>query len=171
VKDRTMIRTRPTPRGSTLLLAMVLLTVLSIIGVAAVSLGSGERTGAGVKSHRDRLVACASAAQAMVWSELARFGPRYVVSSEVTPDVRLPGGMVLRMGHYGETDAVVSVTGAKPVPCKDLSQGSGQYVDLTNRDSHFDLGGACYTVFFRCVDDSGQEPRELEIELGLNSLF
>jgi hypothetical protein len=163
----TRSRARAAARGSTLLLAIILIGVLSVIGVAAVSLGSQERTNASVKTGRDRLAACASAAQAKIWDELLRYGPSFLGrSGRSVPALTLPDGSRLLAGHYRDPDVVVVDSAVRPTECKPLS--SEDYVDLTNRDTFFSLSGSCFQVTARCKD--GQD-RELEIEFGLNLLF
>jgi hypothetical protein len=153
-------------RGSILIITVILLAVLSIIGVAAVALSSQERTNASMKTHRDRLVACAQAAQALIKAELLRYGPGYLVSASEIPEITLPDGTVLRAGHYDEDGTVVVSTTVRTVPCKE--QNSEEYLDLTNRDSFFSTSGSCYLIFARCIDPMD---RELETEFGLNLLF
>lgn len=157
---------RNAPRGGTLLLVLVLLAVLSVIGVAAVSLGSAERTNAALKTHQDRLVACAQAAQASVWSEMLRYGPGYLGSPQPIPDLTLPDGTVLRGGHYRQTTGIVAKASARAVPCK--SQQVEEFMDITNRDSFFSVAGGCFVIFARCVDSQG---REMEVEFGLNKIL
>lgn len=161
-------RRTPTARGSTLVLAMVLLAVLTVIGVAAVAISSQERTNAGIKTGRDRLVACAAAAQAVVWAEMLKYGPTFLpASGAAVPDITLPDGTRYRAGHYGENaGAVVVDTAVRTVPCKEGK--SEEYVDLTNRDSAFMQGGNCYAITARCIDS---QQRELEVEFGINKLF
>jgi hypothetical protein len=166
------MRTRrtPTPRGSTLLLAMVLLAVLSIIGVAAVSLSSQERVNAGAKARRDAMIACASAAQSVIWSELLRYGPRYLGSGLPVGKANLPDGTQLALAHYQqdvETTLVSQVV--TPVTCTgDDENGPEQVVDLTNRDAAIRLSGHCYRIVARCTDDKG---RALEVEVAVNTVF
>lgn len=153
-------------RGSTLLLAMILLGVLAVIGVAAVALSSQERTNASLKTSRDRLAACATAAQAAIWSEFLTYGPNYLASGRQVPEIQLGDGTRLRAGHYRDANMVVISTAARVVGCKDPQ--SETYVDLTNRDSYFEQSGRCLVFNARCVDAND---RELEVEFGVNTLF
>ncbi len=154
-------------RGSTLLLAIILLGVLAVIGVAAVALSSQERTNAAIKSRRDALVACANAAQAALWKELLMYGPRYLGSDKLAGTITLPDGTRLSMGHYGQDPTTTVVKQAvKPVACD--SGQTEEFVDLTNRDAYLRLGGHCYHVVAHCRDTMG---REFEIEFGINTLF
>jgi Tfp pilus assembly protein PilX len=160
-------RTAPPERGSTLVLAMVLLAVLTAIGVAAVALSSQERASAGLKTGRDRLQSCAVAAQGAIWAEMLKYGPSFLPASGApVPEITLSDGTRLRAGHYGDTGTVVIDTAVRTVPCKDSK--TEEYVDLTNRDSAFLRGGQCFAITARCVDPQG---RELEVEFGMNKLF
>ena len=161
------MRTSRPERGSTLVLAMVLLAVLSIVGVGAVALSMQERTNAGLKTHRDRLVACAAAAQAAIWAEMLAYGPSFLPASGApVPEITLPDGTRFRAGHYHDTGTVVVNTAVRVVPCRDAK--SEDYVDLTNRDSAFFQAGNCYAITARCADS---QDRELEVEFGINKLF
>ena len=157
---------RPSGRGSTLLLAVVLLAVLSVVAVAAVSLSSQERINAATKTSRDRLVACAAAAQTRIWAEMLTWGPSYLDDDGSVPSVTLPDGTRLAGGHYDGADMTVVGTATRVIPCE--VGASESFVDLTNRDATFHLGGTCYAINVRCVDPAG---RELEVEFALNKIF
>lgn len=153
----------PSPRGSSLILAVVLMAVLAVIGVAAVSLGSQERQNAAAKGKRDALIACAAAARIKIWSELAKYGRGYLDSTNPPPDFQLPDGTrVSAPAHYSPLAAGVQV--------KDLvvrhtvkMAGAGAAVDLTNRMESLQIlnEATAYQVVARCTDPHG---RELEIE-------
>lgn len=150
-------------RGSTLLLAVVLLAVLSIIGVAAVSLGSQERQNASAKGKRDALSACASAARAKIWAELARYGRGYLDSTGAPQQIQLGDGTrIAAPAHYSPLPSGVTV--------KDLvvrhsvkMAGATAAVDLTNRMESLQIlnDASAYQIVARCTDAAG---RELEIE-------
>lgn len=160
--------TLPRPRGSVIIVAVVLLTVLAIIGVAAVSLSSQERQNAAVKSRRDVLVACAQASQAAVWAELLKFGPQYLgATTPIASKITLSDGTQLTMGHYREDPAVTLVSQAvREVPCTRTEQP--EVIDLTNRDNFIRLSGHCYLITAHCTDRAS---RELEVEFGINTIF
>jgi hypothetical protein len=153
------------PRGSALVLAMVLLAVLSLIGVAAVSLASQERANAGAKTQRDLQIACANAARMVVYAELARYGSGYLASTDQLPSVTLSDGTVLSQAHY-DTPAGLQVKEVVPervLPVTSDPKSAGT-ADLTNafeaigQDSPTVLG---YEVVAKCQDAKG---RELEVE-------
>jgi hypothetical protein len=154
------------PRGSTLVLVMVLLAVLSLVGVAAVTIASQERTNVSAKARRDLQIACARAAQLLIVAELARVGPDYVKSqTEDLPVLTLPDGTKLSHAHY-DTPAglkVVEITPDRVLPI-DSNPSSIGSADLTNA---FDTGGlhsgsvVSYPVVAKCEDAKG---RQLEVE-------
>ncbi len=155
---------RKTPRGSTLILVVVLLAVLAAIGVAAVSLGSQERTNAAAKGKRDAVSACAHAARMALWAEIGKHSSGFLSSVDPVSDIVLADGTSLRApAHYTSagTDgvAVTSLVRRFVVP----RQGKGSTRDLTNRmDALMDTGkGTAYGVVARCRDPKG---REVEVE-------
>lgn len=94
------------PRGSALLLAMILLAVLTVIGAASVMLSSQERNNAAAKNRLDFLNACANAAQAKIWAEMAQYGLGYLSSNVQVSSMTLPDGtIVIAPAHYGQLDA------------------------------------------------------------------
>jgi hypothetical protein len=153
------------PRGSTLVLAMVLLAVLSLVGVAAVSLSSQERANVGAKAKRDLQVACANAARMVVYAELAKYGSAFLASGDALPEVTMPDGTKLTQAHY-DTPAGLTVRDVTPeriIPVTSNPKAAGT-ADLTNTfetigtDSPTVQG---YEVVARCQDAKG---RQLEVE-------
>jgi hypothetical protein len=156
-----MARARTThPRGSTLLLTIVLLLVLTVMGVAAIKLGTQERVNAAAKEKRDFLVACANAARIQVWSELAKQGADYLES----PD--LPGTIILADGSRLTAPSAPTGSPKDGKSVGDLievrtllttKQAAG--MDMTNRivnpqDQSRSAGNVIVT---RCRDPKGRE--------------
>lgn len=158
------VRPKAKHRGSTLILVVVLLAVLSVIGVAAVSLGSQERVNAAAKGRRDALAACASAARMALWAELARHGAAYLTSSTPVGEIQLADGTRLAApAHYTsagtDTYPVVQIVKTHRI----VRSLAAKTVDLTNRMDapQSQLGGTAYTVVARCRDARN---REQEVE-------
>lgn len=164
----------PAARGSTLVIALILLAVLSVIGVAAVSLGSRERTNASAKARVDALLSCAQAARAQVWAEVARYGPGYFSSTRsLDAPIDLAGyGELAAPAHYDSTTAmrvdqvIVGFDGA-------ASDGAPAPVrDLTNAAPGTDgvLGGKVWRITARCsrpdlADSSRTNQFEVEFSM------
>lgn len=161
---------RDRPRGSVLLLAVVLLAILAVIGVAAVSLASQDKINAYSKSRVDALAACARAAQAQVWGELARYGPGYFASENPldAPLELADGTKVNAPAHYADPASnPVQVKQVVATFDNGVSDGSQAVAaDLTNRAVPLDQlsSGKAHRVVARCIDPSG---RELEVEFSM----
>lgn len=153
---------RTSRRGSTLLIAMILLTVLTVAGLAAVSLASRERDSAYAQSRYQKLVECASAAQAMIWAQLARYGTSYIGSSLPVGVVNLPDGTQLAAPlHYGQDASVSLASIAYVVPSGGGGQGAAD-VDCTNKLCGQQNSGNPVLIVARCTDPHG---RQFEVEL------
>lgn len=167
-----MFRLRTTPaRGSSLVLAMILLAVLAVIGVAAVRLGSVERVNASAKGKRDFLVACAHAARLTLWTAITREGTGYLESTTTPPmTITLPDGT--------ELTAPAAPTGSSKdgLPVADLvsfvqihSAEATAQRDITNAMVGSRIpANSGYLVLTRCRDTKG---RELLVELSLKFAF
>ena len=167
----------PKPVRAYHLIAMILLAVLSVLGVSAVTLSSEERRNAAAKARHDALQACARAAQARIWAEVARYGPTYLKSGVLvaTPE-SLPGGMSARApAHYSSSTtnatpddgSAIAVNSVVVQFDQGVSDGSlATASDLTNRAVAIDqLGsGKAYRIVARCKDSKG---RELEAEFSM----
>lgn len=155
-------------RGSALLTTMVLIGVLLVIGVAAISLSSQERTNAGAKAKLDFARACGNAAQAQIWSELAAHGTSHLgnLTATMSP-VTLPDGTVLAGGHYGTDAGTVQV---KDMVTSAVSNANNPLAerDSTNTIVARNIGGTIYAIQARCIDAAG---RETEVEFGVRFAF
>ncbi|HET8539347.1 MAG TPA: type II secretion system protein [Anaeromyxobacter sp.] len=158
----------PSARGGILLIALILLAVLSVLGVAAVSLGSRERQNASAKARVDSLLACAQAARAQVWAEVARYGPGYFSSTRtLDAPIDLTGyGQLAAPAHYDSTTAmrvdqvVVGFDGGAsdgaPAPTRDLTNAAPGMDSL--------LGGRAWRLAARCTDSRGNK---FEVEFSM----
>ncbi len=153
---------RNDPRGSTLLLTMVLLLVLTAAGVAAVSLTARERDNASVQSRYQKLVECGSAAQAVIWAQLARYGTNYIGSTMPVGVMNLPDGTQLAAPiHYGQDTSSTVASVSYTVVSGGGSQGASD-VDCTNRLCGQTSSGNPVLIVARCTDPKG---RQYEVEL------
>jgi hypothetical protein len=170
---RRLARSRQ--HGGALLLTVILLAVLTILGVGAVVASSRERESAFAKSKYDRVVACARAAQAKIWAEIAMFGPGYLTGTRGVTEIRLPDGTLLAApAHYG-TAATASGTGAELVQNVTLivPEGAGgpqlpKAANLSNSGGATVPIGTVNRVVARCTDPFG---RPYEVELAVRFAF
>lgn len=155
-----MVRTRTPPRGSTLLLVIILLAILAFVGVAAVRLGSQERVNAAAKGKRDYLVACANAARIQLWTELTRSGSKYLQSTSVPATLTLDDGTELSAPSApsgSPKDGLPVVDLVQLVPM--VSTAAGGSRDATNTILGSRQRGASGGVRMvaRCRDPMGRE--------------
>lgn len=159
---------RSPARGSTLIIALILLAVLSLIGVAAVSLSTQERANAAAKARVDALGACAQAARAQVWAEVARHGPGYLLSTKaLDAPIEISGyGTLAAPAHYDSTTAMKVNEVVMAFDRGASDGGSPLVLDLTNGDPRAEGlgGGRAYRIVARCVDPAG---RALEVEFSM----
>jgi hypothetical protein len=153
--------------GFVLLLAVVLLAILTALGVAAVRVAARDRESAGNKSRFDRGIACARAAQAKIWSEVAAFGTGYLVGSQPVTAITLPDGTQLAAPAHWDTatDGSVSIQsvtlaiaggagGAQLPAVQEMSNSGGSTIGSDQ----------VLRVVARCRDSAN---RTFEIELGV----
>ncbi len=158
----------PARAGGTLIIALILLAVLSVLGVAAVSLASRERQHAAGKARVDALLACAQAARAQVWAEVARYGPGYFRSPRaLDAPIELSGyGQLAAPAHYDSTTAM-HVDQVVAAIDKAASDGAtAPLVDLTNGAPGGEslLGGPAYRMSARCTNSRGNS---FEVEFSM----
>ncbi len=152
-------------RGSSLVLAMILLGVLAVIGVAAVQLGSQERVNAAGKARRDLMLACAHAARAQLWIELTRGGSTYLQSETALPPVLiLPDGTELQSPSAPTWSDKDGQPIAKLIELVTLNLPTEAAIrDLTNTmTGGRGPGSKGNRILARCRDAKG---RELSVEL------
>ena len=159
----------PHPRrddGYVLLLAVVLLAVLTALGIAAVRVSARDREGAGNKSRYDRLVACARAAQAKIWAEVASYGTGYLVGSQPVTAIVFDGTELAAPAHYDTaTDGSVLV---KDVTLAIAGGAGGAQLpvvqEMGNSGGSLIGSNQVIRVVARCRDFGN---RTFEIELGV----
>lgn len=158
----------PRPRGSTLIVAMILLAVLSAIGAAAVMLSSQERRNASAATRVEFLNACAHAAQAKIWAEMSQYGMSYLGNSVSVTPMPLPDGTVLvGPAHYDSKKSDGTWPVVKDVTFKvDMAAGGGAMNerDCTNGGCGILPLGQTHGMTAVCFDQQG---RAHEIELAV----
>lgn len=161
-------------RGSTLVVAVVVMVILTVIGVAMVRFAAREQAGALAASRHEALVACARAAVRVLQSQ---FGVG--VSPDVPLDIvigSLTTGDSPRLvgGHIDQDPTVTDVKVAQVTPTRaGAFTGSQRGVaDLTNRVAQFGMGPGPKKVVAHCQlgDKSGPTTgRQIEVEFDVLS--
>jgi Tfp pilus assembly protein PilX len=154
--------TRRIARGSALALAMIVLGVLTVIGVAAVSLSTQERTNASAYGKLDAMQACANAATAKIWKELGIHGTMLAASDATITSLTLADGTILTAPAHYDTPLTATI---KSVSSTDSRGGAKKKErNLTNKGRDTYTRDAVNFFVVHCKDASG---RELEIEIGI----
>jgi hypothetical protein len=140
-------------RGSALIVAIILVAVMAVVGLALITRTSNEIDAVSAKRHYDVAVSCADGARQMLMSTFRTFGlPPTSLTLDKTVDTKR-----LASGHY-DTFAVQSVVAATGA----ASTLAGVY-DIVNRTRGAQLGGQMYRMTVVCTD-SASATRQSEVE-------
>jgi hypothetical protein len=156
-------------RGGALLLTLIILVVMTVLGVGAVVTSSRERENAYAKSKYDRVIACARAAQAKIWAEIAIYGPGYLTGTRGVTEVTLADGTRLAAPAHYDTAIGAEIQRVTLV----VPEGAGgpqlpKAANLTNSGGATVPIGTVNRVVARCVDPAG---RPYEVELAVRFAF
>jgi type II secretory pathway pseudopilin PulG len=157
---------RPSQRGSALLLSVVVVLVVAVVGVAVIRFASGEVAGAAAGSRHQALVACAEAGRQMLVSQFKAIGAD--VTSIEALNVPLDAGTRLRGGHFDSTGAGAQVAQVTRLPGAAFGppRPSSANWRITGRGT----GGQPYKVVVHCQTGGDGTPtsgRQLEVEFGV----
>lgn len=144
-------------RGSSLLLAIVIIGILAVIAVALLKRTQTEMESISAKRHYDVAVSCADGARQMLMSQFRTFGvsPTSIVLDQTVGDKRYTSG------HY-DNFGIASV-----VPGAGTQAGAIGVTDIANRTSKAKLGGQVYRMTVVCTDTAtvnGKSSRQSEVE-------
>lgn len=147
-------------RGSALLLAVMLVLILSVVGLAIASRSSSEGDSVAAKRHRDGSVSCADAARDLLMSQFTAFG---VSPTQMTLDTTV-NGRTLRTGHYDTPAGSVLLKSVEAEA--GVAQAAIGVSDISNRISRTGMGGQVYrmTVVCESAAPGGGTPRQSEVE-------
>lgn len=146
---------RSAQRGFSLLVAMVVVVLMTLLVVGAITFTGNERSSAVTHTRAERLDGCAQAARNVFLSRVR------VLQSNVASvvlDTNLGASMKVQTRHYDGTVALGTVT---KVPDNRVA-GAGNHVqDMSNRVGSSGLLAGYYQVTALCKDATGPE-REVE---------
>jgi Tfp pilus assembly protein PilX len=165
---------RKLERGSTLIIATIVVLVIGVIGVGMVRFTQRETAGAMAGQRADEVAACAAAAQRLLESYFHLLGtqPTDLAVLNVTLDGSV-GRQIARGGHVGSdpTQPIASIKQVEPLPAAAVVKRS-TITDETNYTSTMGReGGQALKVTVHCQDGDTStvtSGRQLEIEYGVN---
>ncbi len=147
--------------GSALVIAMILMVVLAVVGVAIVNRTTGEVDAVASKRHFDRAMSCAEGARQMLLSQFRAYGVN-LASLQLQ---RTVGDQIYASGHYDNFN-VTSVGEAGGTPGGIV--GSDAANRITKRSGG--LGGKGYRFTVVCRD-SAAATHQQEVEFLVNFGF
>ncbi len=144
------------PAGSSLLLALIIVSILSVVALAIVQMGSIENDATGAKRRFDHSIGCADAARDLLMSQFHTYGvsPTQVTLSQVV------GDQIMSSGHYDQLN-VTSVVAASGYS----SWAGGGANDISNRIARAGLGGQVYRMTVVCSSSASLNPATQQSEV------
>jgi hypothetical protein len=153
-------------RGSALIIAMILMVVLAVVGLAVVKRTTAEVDAVASKRHWDRAMSCAEGARQMLLSQFRAYGVQ-LANLQLSKTV---GDQKYSSGHYDNFN-VTSVSEAGGTPGGVV--GSDAANRITRRSGG--LGGKGYRFTVVCSDTAtiptGQSTHQQEVEFLVNFGF
>jgi hypothetical protein len=159
--------TRTSERGSSLLIAMIVLVLATLMVVGAIAFTGQERTAAVLQSRSERLSGCAQAARNLFLSQV-RVLQGNIGSATLSATALMEGNTAtLASRHY--TGNVVALSGVKRLDDQSTAGASGQVYDLSNRVGKPKLLAGYYSVTALCQEKAGGPEKEVEfvVRVGL----
>jgi hypothetical protein len=152
------LRQRRGERGAALLVAIVLVTVLAIIGLGLVNRATNEMQAVGAKRRYDSAMSCADGAQALIRSQLQTYGKNATSMSTVINDT------TYSTGHY--TDGLTLVGVAPYNAGTPQSGGSGRPSggDMANRVGGGSNGNTSFKATVVC-SNTAYPKHQIEVDV------
>ena len=161
-------QTAAAPRGAALLLALIVITIATLMVVGAIAFTGSERSAAVAQTRVDRVSACKLAARNKMLSEVRLSGRS---PTSISFDEPLGDGMRVMTGHLGAT---APATTGEVLP--DTNEGG--MVDITNKyrrgTSSVDGSGpgsllsTPYKMSVLCIEPDGrQHELEFAVRIGI----
>ncbi len=158
--------TRSHERGSSLLIAMIVLVLATLMVVGAIAFTGQERTAAVLQSRSERLSGCAQAARNLFLSQV-RVLQGNIAATTLSATTTLEGNTAtLASRHYTGSVAVSQV---KRLDDQAMAGAAGQVYDLSNRLGKPKLLAGYYSVTALCQEKAGGPEKEVEfvVRVGL----
>ncbi|HZJ55579.1 MAG TPA: hypothetical protein VFD38_15675 [Myxococcaceae bacterium] len=148
------------PRGGALLNVLIVVSVLSIIGLAFLRKGSNDSDASAAQRAAIRSATCAEAGRELLLSQFRAYG---TAPTQLTLNTAI-NDQTVSTGHYNQF-AIKSITAVTGV-----SSGGIGVSDMSNRIARVGMGGQLYRVLVVCSSSAaGSHQNEVEylVRLGL----
>ena len=148
-------------RGSALIIAMILMVVLAVVGVAIVNRTTREVDAVASKRHWDRAMTCAEGARQMLLSQFRTYGVPLASLSML----QTVGDQKFATGHYDSFN-VTTVAVAQGSPGALITGGGANTITPPGGG----LGQRAYRLTVVC-SDAAQSTHQQEVEFLVNFGF
>lgn len=155
-------------RGSALILAVIVILVGAVIGVALMRFGLREVAGATAAQRQRALSACAEAGRQIVLSRFRAVGAAPTALPALDEPIDASTGARVLGGHFDSSDVQLDQVTMLPEFAFGVDRGAVQ--TLTNRIGLTGGGAKPMKVVVRCKMGGSSAPesgRQIEIEFGL----
>lgn len=156
-----------TQRGSSLVLAVVVVLVIAVLGVGMVRFAASESAGATSGARREALIQCAEAARQLLVSKFHALGMQPADISALNVPLQGAGGSTLALGGHIDT---MNVTIGQVTYLPPNAFGPPPVSDISNIVQLVGQGGKPMKVIVHCqdgADGTATGGRQLEIEFGV----
>jgi hypothetical protein len=159
------MQTNSTPhRGSALVIALILITVLSVVALALVNRTNTEIDAVSAKRHYDMTASCAEAARQLIISKFAAAGAN-IGTLGMTVSI---ANVNFYTGHYSSGDGgYLADGGVLPMTASGGGATSGGATDVANKIQKLNFGTTPYRVTVVCQDNNNVT-RQTEVEFVIN---
>jgi hypothetical protein len=151
----------PTPhRGGALLNVLIVVSVLSVIGLAFLSKGSNDSGASAAQRAALRSATCAEAGRELLLSQFRAYG---TTPTQLTLNTAM-NDQTVSTGHYNQF-AIQSITAVSGVSTSGVGVS-----DMSNRIARAQMGGQLYRVLIVCSSSaagSHQDEVEYLVRFGL----
>lgn len=157
-------------RGSALLLAIVVVMVGAVIGVAMMRFGVREVAGATAAQRQQALSACADLGRQVITSRFRAVGLAPVALEPLSEPVDGGKNLTILGGHFGTDVPNMQLEQVNYLPDAAFGVDAGAVQSITNRVFVSGGGARPMKVVVRCKmggDDTPGSGRQLEVEFGL----
>jgi hypothetical protein len=154
-------------RGSSLILAVIVVLVISVMAIGMVRFAASESAGATGGTRRQALVQCAEAARQLLLSKFHSLGAQPTDISALNVPLDGTGGSTLALGGHVDT---MNIKIGQVTPLPPTAFGPPPVRDASNIVSLVGQGGKPLKVVVHCMDYGDGTPtggRQLEVEFGI----
>jgi hypothetical protein len=156
-----------TQRGSSLILAVIVVLIITVLGIGMVRFAASESAGATSGARHGALIQCAEAARQLLLSKFHALGLQPADVTALNVPLQGPGGSTLALGGHVDT---MNVTLGQVTYLPPNAFGPAPASDLSNVVQLVGQGGKPLKVVVHCqdgADGTATGGRQLEIEFGV----